>query len=69
MPEDQEVETEVFRASRALLIYYSIKTPGTGAGLLILLWLRNCTVLAKLPEGSMSHVIYRVRVRGINKTD
>ena len=37
-PEDQEVETEVFRARRALLIYILTRTSGTGAVLLTLLW-------------------------------
>ena len=38
LPEDQEVETEVFRARRALLIYTLTRTPGTGPVLLTLLW-------------------------------
>ena len=38
LPEDQEVETEVFRARRTLLIYTLTRTPGTGSVLLILLW-------------------------------
>ena len=37
-PEDQEVETEVFRVRRALLIYTLTRTPGTGPVLLTLLW-------------------------------